>query len=127
LEARDGQEALTVLEVRGGSIRALVTDITMPNLNGLDLAAIASARWPHIGIVLTSGHPPTDIRDRMPDRAQFVAKPVRNAALLRALEAVMQAEIVPGPAARLHNFPLLHAGQMHGSGGLAQPLSEPDE
>ena len=53
-DARDGQEALTILEVRGDAIRVLVTDIAMPNLNGLDLAEIVTRRWPHIGIILSS-------------------------------------------------------------------------
>src|SRR5215203_2466896 len=57
-EARDGQEALTILEVRGDAIRALITDLAMPNLGGLDLARIVSTRWPHIGIVFTSGYEP---------------------------------------------------------------------
>lgn len=50
LEARDGQEAVTILEVHD-SIRAILTDVTMPNVDGLALAKIVSGRWPHIGIV----------------------------------------------------------------------------
>ncbi|HKH96480.1 MAG TPA: response regulator, partial [Beijerinckiaceae bacterium] len=57
-EARDSQEALTILEVRGQVVRALVSDITLPNVNGLDLAQIVAERWPHIGIVLASAYPP---------------------------------------------------------------------
>jgi len=38
LEARDGQEALTILEVHA-DVRALFTDVTMPNLDGLSLAS----------------------------------------------------------------------------------------
>jgi CheY-like chemotaxis protein len=33
-EARDGQEALTILELRADVVRAMVSDVTMPNLNG---------------------------------------------------------------------------------------------
>jgi hypothetical protein len=54
LEARDGQEALTILEVHA-DVRALFTDVTMPNVDGLSLAKIVSERWPQIGILLTSG------------------------------------------------------------------------
>jgi hypothetical protein len=43
LEARDGQEALTILEVHA-DVRALFTDVTMPNLDGLSLAKIVSVR-----------------------------------------------------------------------------------
>ena len=39
LEARDGQEALTILEVHD-QVRVLFTDVTMPNVDGLSLAKI---------------------------------------------------------------------------------------
>jgi CheY-like chemotaxis protein len=126
-EARDGQEALTILEVRGEGVRALVSDISMPNLNGLDLAAIVNKRWPQIGIVVVSGHPPTDVRLKMPEGARFLAKPYREKDLVKAIEAVVQREVAPGPPVPLYNSPLLRAGEMHGTGGLAQPLAEPDE
>jgi CheY-like chemotaxis protein len=67
LEARDGQEALTILEVHP-DIRALFTDVTMPNLDGNLLAKIVTERWPHVGIVVTSGLP-------RPGCGIFVSKP----------------------------------------------------
>jgi len=126
-EARDGQEALTILEVRGESVAALVSDTNMPNLGGLDLAAIVSARWPHIGIVLASGNPPPDMRERLPEGARFLGKPYRQPQLIDAIEAVVRAKTAPGPAVSLHNIPTLHPGQLHGAGGLAHPLPEPEE
>jgi CheY-like chemotaxis protein len=100
-EGRDGQEALTILEVRAD---VLVSDISMPNLNGLDLASIVSVRWPQIGIVFSSGHAPADLRRRMPERARFVAKPFREADLLKAVGAMIDTEIVPGPAVSCRTF-----------------------
>jgi CheY-like chemotaxis protein len=118
-EARDGQEALTILEVRGDAIRALITDLAMPNLGGLDLARIVSTRWPEIGIVFTSGYEPPGFRNEMPARARCLAKPYQQAALVEAVEAGM-------PVA-LHSIPTLQSGQMHGAGGLAQPLPDKAE
>jgi hypothetical protein len=63
----------------------------------------------------------------MPDRAQFVAKPFREADLLKAVEAVIKSEIAPGPAVGLHHMGFRHAGQMHGALGPALRLSAPDE
>ena len=54
LDARDGQEALTILEMNN-SIRAILTDVTMPNVDGVSLAKIVLDRWPDIGIVITFG------------------------------------------------------------------------
>jgi CheY-like chemotaxis protein len=129
LEARDGQEALTILEVHGG-VRVLLTDVTMPNVDGISLANIARARWPHIGIVITSGAMPESKELVIPEWAAFLRKPYPREMLLRALEQVLadtaQVEAAGAPVA-LASIPNLHAGQMHGAGGLAQPLPEPEE
>ena len=126
LEARDGQEALTILEVHD-SIRAILIDVTMPNVDGLTLAKIVHGRWPHIGIVITSAVAlPTDL----PKGARFVRKPYTAKAVLEELEAVLaETADVPTSSApvALTNVANLRAGQIHGAGGLAQPLREPDE
>ena len=128
LEARDGQEALTILEVRGG-VRVLLTDITMPNVDGISLANIVRARWPQIGVVITSGALPEAKNLVVPEWARFVRKPYARETLLRELREVV-AESAPVTAApaplALANIANLQAGQMHGAGGLAQPLAEPD-
>jgi CheY-like chemotaxis protein len=126
-EARDGQEALTILELRGSGIRALLSDIAMPNLNGLDLARAVSGRWPHIGIILASAYPPPDLQSQIPGDARFVSKPYTADRITQAVESVLRTKAGLGVSAALHSIPTLRAGQMHGAGGLAQPLPEPDE
>jgi CheY-like chemotaxis protein len=129
LEARDGQEALTILQVHA-DVRALVTDITMPNLDGLSLANIVRERWPHIGIILTSGAMPDGKKLELPDDAHFVPKPYLPEKLVGHVEAaIAEAADIPASAAAisLTSIPNLHAGQSHGAGGLAQPLPEPEE
>jgi CheY-like chemotaxis protein len=126
-QARDGQEALTILELRGEDVRVLLSDIAMPNLGGLKLAAIVQDRWPHIGIVLGSADPGPNIRQEAPPGARFLSKPFRSADVLEAVRIVLLDKAAPGPAVALHSIPTLHAGQMHGAGGLAQPLPEAEE
>lgn len=127
-EARDGQEALTILEVRGHVVRALVSDVAMPNLGGLDLARIVADRWPHIGIVLASAYPGPNLREQVPEGARFLHKPYKGAELVEALNTVLHSEEAdqPGPPVALHSFPSITPGNMHGAGGLAQPLPEPE-
>lgn len=81
LEASDGREALCILET-STAISVLFTDIEMPNLGGLELAAIVAERWPEIEIVITSGR--LEPRDAdLPNEARFLSKPYDPAALGR--------------------------------------------
>ena len=125
LEARDGQEALTILQVHP-DVRALLTDVTMPNLDGLSLARIVSERWPHVGIVITSA---LGLPSEPPQGARVVHKPYKPEDMLREIEAAIEEtslEVDTAPVA-LKSIPTMQAGKMHGAGGLAQPLSKPDE
>jgi CheY-like chemotaxis protein len=73
VEAHDGQEALAILGARN-TVRALLTDVNMPHVDGLALARIVRQRWPHIGVVVTSGRPkPLGL----PAGARFISKPYK--------------------------------------------------
>jgi two-component system, response regulator PdtaR len=85
VEAQDGQEALAILGEKN-TVRALLTDVNMPNVDGLALAKIVRQRWPHIGILVTSGMPrPSEL----PAGARFIGKPYRYEDVLAELEAVI--------------------------------------
>ena len=85
LEARDGQEALTILEVHP-NIQALFTDVTMPSLDGLSLAKIVSERWPEIGILVTSA---PALPSELPGRTRLLSKPYSTDSVLDELGAVI--------------------------------------
>ena len=90
LDARDGQEALTILEVNN-SIRAILTDVTMPNVDGVALAKIVLDSWPDIGIVVTSG---LSLLAGLPKGARFICKPYTPENVVCQIEAV----IAPPPS-----------------------------
>lgn len=83
LEARDGQEALTILEVHE-NVRVLFTDVDMPNVDGITLSKLVRERWPEIAIVVTSGHA------EPPEGAIFVAKPYSSESVLNAINQALQ-------------------------------------
>lgn len=72
LEAANGEEALAVLETRA-DVSILFSDVNMPGLSGLDLAAQVHQARPHVRIVLTSGK--TEPRGDEAAPLVFVRKP----------------------------------------------------
>ena len=57
LEARHGGEALEICQQYSGNIDALLTDIVMPTMNGVDLVAAVKPIRPEMAILYMSGHP----------------------------------------------------------------------
>jgi PAS domain S-box-containing protein len=73
------------------AVPALVTDIVMPGMNGLDLAARITEQMPGIGVVFISGNP-DGVLDRDGElRAvgTFVGKPFTSEVLSRAVSAAV--------------------------------------
>jgi PAS domain S-box-containing protein len=91
LAAARAVPALRAVERWGAQIDALVTDIVMPGMNGLDLAARITQQMPGIGVVFISGNP-DGVLDRDGElRAvgAFVAKPFTSEVLSRAVSAAV--------------------------------------
>jgi len=74
IEAANAQAAQEILTDRD-DVRVLFTDVKMPGpMDGLGLASLVRHRWPHILIVITSGHLKPESAS-LPDDAVFIAKP----------------------------------------------------
>jgi two-component system, response regulator PdtaR len=123
VESRDGVEAVAILEMRE-DVAAIFTDVSMPNMNGVALAAIVSERWPNVGIVITSGAVPPGVKVELPPGARFLQKPYTAESLLQEIQAVLPRL---GAPVALKSLATMQPGKMHGAGGLAQPLPEPEE
>lgn len=73
-EAANANEAIEQL-LANPSIVAMFTDIDMPgDMDGLLLAATVLDRWPHVAIVVTSGHRNVGA-GHLPVEARFLPKP----------------------------------------------------
>ena len=86
-EAGGGQEALSALERESFDI--LVTDLSIPEIQGPELAARALAQYPDLRIVFASGYDPNGSTQSF-ERATFLRKPYDAEALRAALEAALQ-------------------------------------
>ena len=75
IEAISADEAIKILESRT-DISVLFTDIQMPgSMDGLKLAHVTHARWPHIKIILVSGQIAVTDADK-PEDSKFFPKPL---------------------------------------------------
>ncbi|CAN5229234.1 hypothetical protein BH10PSE2_BH10PSE2_17210 [soil metagenome] len=88
LEAISADEAIKILESRD-DISVLFTDIQMPgSMDGLKLAHLTHARWPHIKIILVSGQIAVTEADA-PDDSKFFPKPLEIEQMILELQQMV--------------------------------------
>ena len=84
VEAADADEAIIMLE-RCPHIVAVLTDINMPGtMDGLQLSRVIRARWPSVGLVITSGRFIARAA-QMPAGVHFISKPYTPGEIVSAL------------------------------------------
>lgn len=94
VEASNGAAAVTILRERE-DILALVSDVDMPIMDGLELAQTVALQWPTLPVVLVSGRR-IEVEDRssLPINLMMLAKPLSADIISQALVA-----LAPDPAA----------------------------
>ncbi|MGA2881575.1 MAG: response regulator [Bryobacteraceae bacterium] len=77
LAAQDGAYALRVAEEYSGQIQLLLTDITLPDLGGQEIAARIQARRPETKVIFMSGHARVGINEKesLDPQTNFLQKP----------------------------------------------------
>jgi two-component system, cell cycle sensor histidine kinase and response regulator CckA len=102
LEACDPEEATAVAGAYDGEIDLLLTDIMMPNGNGVDLAGRMLGDRPQMSVLFMSGY--TDdavVRNGMlASEAAFIQKPFTPYELLRRVKQILEAGVQPSTADR---------------------------
>ena len=85
--AFSADEAMRILE-RRNDIDLVFTDIEMPgSMDGLELAAVISLRWPPIRILITTGKA-APRSDQMPAGSAFILKPYDIPDVFQAMQAI---------------------------------------
>jgi len=92
IEARDGAEALGLVETHQGAIDLLITDMVMPRMTGQELAARLKERQPELRMLYMSGYSERAAAESMqPDPSvRLLAKPFSRSALLRAVHELLK-------------------------------------
>jgi PAS domain S-box-containing protein len=95
LEAANGQEALALAAAHQGPIHLLFTDVIMPQMGGVELAACLAQTRPDTRVLYTSGYTQDPVVLRSFTRAEdtFLPKPYVGETLARRVR-----ELLDGPA-----------------------------
>jgi signal transduction histidine kinase len=90
LAAADGTEALALLAPRNLEVRAVVTDLDMPHLDGVALVRVVRTLNPAIRILAVSGSAEAgQLRRPPPEAGSFLAKPFTADTLLKAMHELL--------------------------------------
>ena len=91
--AESGAQALSLLDSQRSQIGVMVTDLTMPEMSGVELIDEVKRRGLAVPIVAMSGFAPNStVRDDLASRPiPFVAKPFTSGDLTQAIDRAMQA------------------------------------
>ncbi|MBI3791881.1 MAG: PAS domain S-box protein [Gemmatimonadetes bacterium] len=91
LVAGSGAEALELMLARGSRVRALITDVKMPGMTGVELARALAAQGIELPVLFLSGQldAPVPLKHGGRHPQQFLGKPFRNHDLMHALERLL--------------------------------------
>ena len=99
IEATDGAEALTLCPKQGGpAIDLVVTDLVMPEIGGIELAAELRSRRPGIRVLYMSGYTRDALRRQsvLEAGAVFLEKPFTPQALVNGVRTALGGTFVEG-------------------------------
>ncbi|MDD2237996.1 MAG: response regulator [Kiritimatiellae bacterium] len=94
MEAENGREALGLEDSRLARVRLLLSDIMMPDIDGVRLADALRGRHPKLRIILVSGYTDEKLARQglLPEKYAFVPKPFLDDCLPRLIRALLDEE-----------------------------------
>jgi PAS domain S-box-containing protein len=93
LSASDGPEALDVAALHPGPVDLLLTDVVLPSMNGVDLAARMAAVRPGIRSLAISGYVAREVLEEgLPEGLTMLPKPFKRDALLARVREALGSE-----------------------------------
>ncbi|HWL66025.1 MAG TPA: ATP-binding protein [Actinomycetota bacterium] len=89
VEARNGREALFILEANGRNVDLLLSDIVMPEMSGVELFEQVQGRWPALPVALMSGYNPHLVAGELVD-CEVLPKPFEPNDLLGFVKRMLE-------------------------------------
>ena len=93
IEARDGVEALELVDKGIATVDLLVTDIIMPRMNGLILAQRISQQRPEVRILYVSGYAETSMMTARVAGSSILQKPFTAERLIVAVRHSLSSKL----------------------------------
>ncbi len=92
LAAGGGRRALQLLHERGGKVRAVLLDLTMPDMDGEQTCAELRRHWPALPVIVSSGYTEHEVLPRFAEHGNvtFVQKPYGYDTLVHAVRDVLE-------------------------------------
>jgi two-component system cell cycle sensor histidine kinase/response regulator CckA len=93
LEATNGEHALQVMQEHHAPVDLLISDINMPEMDGLELVGFLRDAYPNLRALLVSGQSAEYLvanRDRIPEATHFLAKPFELDTLRARVQQILE-------------------------------------
>jgi len=83
--AADGKEAIAIMEA--GGIKAIISDIEMPNMDGFELVEKVKSLYPEVPVILITGHAQKFSKDEILKSGAdgYIGKPFKNVEIISSL------------------------------------------
>ena len=92
LTAASGAEALEIVKREGETIRVVITDMTMPGMDGMQLAQALAQQAPQIKVLLSTGHEAdNELLAQSPNIKGIVQKPYQSKVLAEKIRLLLEA------------------------------------
>ncbi len=100
LTAAGGPEALAIVEAEGDTVRLVITDMSMPEMDGLDVAKRLADLRPDLPVLIATGHDADSTGMPLPPNVVgIVQKPYQNRVLAERIQQILAYHAPKNPPA----------------------------
>jgi len=100
VEAEDGKKGIEVLDAENViTVDAILCDVRMPNINGVEAIAYFRREYPHIPVIVLTGYPDVKLAVEFMKEGvvEYLVKPVEKEKLIEVItKAISQRAFVGG-------------------------------